>query len=136
MYRKKVTILFAMMMMLSAQSALASPLDALLNSYQAEGAAQFSAQRGKQFWATKHADKKGGPARSCSACHSNDLTRMGKHIRTGKVIKPMAPSVNAARLTKARKMKKWLHRNCKWVLGRTCTAQEKGDILTFIKTFK
>jgi len=136
MSKQHITLMIPLILLFAAPSSRASDLDNLLNSYRQTGATTFSAQRGKEFWATKHAAKNGGPARSCSACHSNDLTRTGKHIRTGKAIKPMAPSANPARLTKAKKMKKWLHRNCKWVLGRSCSAQEKGDILTFISTFK
>ncbi len=135
MFTFKTTLMIALTMLFITPASHASQLDDLLNSYRQAGASAFSAQRGKEFWAAKHAAKDGGPARSCSACHSNDLTRVGKHIRTGKAIKPMAPSANPARLTKVKKMKKWLHRNCKWVLGRSCTAQEKGDILTFIKTY-
>jgi len=29
---------------------------------------------------------------------------------------------------------KWFRRNCKTVLGRECTAQEKGDILTYLSS--
>ncbi len=136
MLKYKINLMIALAALTITSASHASQLDDLLNGYRQAGASDFSAQRGKEFWATKHAAKNGGPARSCSACHSNDLTRVGKHIRTGKAIKPMAPSVNPARLTKAKKMKKWLHRNCKWVLGRSCSAQEKGDILMFIKTYQ
>jgi hypothetical protein len=45
----------------------------------------------------------------------------------------MAPSVNAERLTEAKKMDKWFLRNCKWTLGRACTAQEKGDVLMWLR---
>ena len=44
----------------------------------------------------------------------------------------MAPSVNPKRLTDRSKIEKWFKRNCKWTLGRECTPQEKGDILTFL----
>ncbi len=113
----------------------AAPLDDLLKTLQADAAQPFSAQRGKTFWAQKHPAADGGQARSCSLCHSNDLTRKGAHIRTHKIIQPMAPASNPKRLTKLRKMRKWLLRNCKFVLARTCSAQEKGDILTFLRDF-
>lgn len=116
-------------------AARASHLDDLLKLYQQSAGKPFSAERGKAFWTTKHTPVAGEPARSCSDCHSANLDNTGKHIRTGKIIKPMAPSVNPERLTDTRKMEKWLLRNCKWVLGRECTAQEKGDVLTFIKNF-
>ena len=52
--------------------------------------------------------------------------------RAGKVIDPMAPSVNSKRLTDAKKINKWLLRNCKWTFGRECTAQEKGNVLLWL----
>jgi hypothetical protein len=70
--------------------------------------------------------------RACTSCHSNDLTQPGRHATTGKAIEPLAPSVNAKRLTERRRIEKWFKRNCKWTLGRECTPQEKGDLLSFM----
>jgi len=102
--------------------------------YQAQGAGNFSAAAGEAFWNKEFIDAKKGGKRSCATCHTADLKQQGKHKRTGKVIKPMAPTVNPERLTKVKKIKKWFLRNCKWTLGRECTAQEKGDVLAFIKS--
>jgi hypothetical protein len=44
----------------------------------------------------------------------------------------MAPAVNGVRFTRTGKVEKWFKRNCNDVLGRTCTAQEKGDVLTYL----
>jgi hypothetical protein len=121
--------------LLFAQAVHAAQLDELLNRYQQSASRPFSAESGKAFWTTKHTPVAGEPARSCAVCHSADLKSTGKHINTGKIIQPMAPAVNSKRLTDSRKMEKWLLRNCKWVLGRECTAQEKGDVLTFMKNF-
>ncbi|MCP4267412.1 MAG: DUF1924 domain-containing protein, partial [Candidatus Brocadiaceae bacterium] len=66
-------------------------------------------------------------------CHGSDLNQAGKHVRTNKLIKAMAPSANPERYTKVKKIKKWFLRNCKWTLGRECTAQEKGDVLAYLK---
>jgi len=66
------------------------------------------------------------------SCHTSNLNAKGKHIRTGKAIKPMSPSINKQRLAGIKKVNKWFKRNCKWTLGRECTAQEKLDLLTFI----
>ena len=87
----------------------------------------FSAQRGSTIW---HRQQEG---RACTRCHLESVHSKGRHERTGKVIEPMAPSVNAERLTEAKKMDKWFLRNCKWTLGRECTAQEKGDVLTWLR---
>lgn len=104
----------------------------LLAGYQSQGADSFSAERGKAMWNEPHATPKGNV--SCASCHGTDLTRSGKHLRTGKLIEPMAPSVNAERLSDPAKIEKWFLRNCKATLGRECTAQEKGDFLSYIQT--
>lgn len=105
---------------------------ALLEGYRSAGAGPFDAQAGRALWT--HRSAVGGTERSCATCHTADLRQGGRHARTGKPIKPMAPSVNPERLTDRAKVEKWFTRNCKWTLGRACTAQEKGDILTFIKS--
>ena len=109
-------------------------VDELLTEYRAEGGAtEFSAEIGKKFWSQEFT--KGDKVRQCSNCHTEDLRNEGKHIHTGKIIKPLAPSANPERLTNLKKVRKWLKRNCKWTLGRECNAQEKGDILKFIQTY-
>lgn len=87
----------------------------------------FSADRGAEVW---HRDREG---RQCTSCHLDSLYANGRHQKTGKVIEPMAPSVNPERLTDLKKMKKWFLRNCKWTFGRECTAQEKGDVLVWLR---
>ncbi len=105
--------------------------DSLLATYKAAGATGFSAQQGQKSW-TKESKHESGKMMSCTACHGDDLSKEGKHYKTGKTIKPMAPSVNAERLTDAKKIEKWFRRNCNDVWSRKCTAQEKGDILMFL----
>jgi hypothetical protein len=120
----------------SAQTpnAAADPVDDLLKDFSAQGAGNFSAQAGERFWDHPVTDPKSGEVRRCSLCHSTDLRRSGKHATTGKVIEPMAPSVNAKRLSNRADIEKWLLRNCKWTLGRECTPQEKGDALVMIRS--
>jgi len=86
----------------------------------------FSAVAGRTAW---YRDIAG---RSCPSCHTDSPHKSGRHARTGKVIEPMAPSTNPQRLTDRQHINKWLKRNCKWTFGRECTAQEKGDILTWL----
>lgn len=112
----------------SSGAALASgAIDQLLGEYRQQGVTQFSADAGQAFWQQKF---KNG---SCANCHTADPARPGKHQRTHKVIEPMAPSVNPRRLTEVKQINKWFLRNCKGVLGRECSAQEKGDILTWLQ---
>ncbi|MDH3354061.1 MAG: DUF1924 domain-containing protein [Chromatiales bacterium] len=106
------------------------------DKYKSGGAANFSASNGEKLWQRQVHSAKDNKMRSCSSCHTDNLTQMGKHHRTGKPIKPMAPSANSARFTKVKKIEKWFKRNCKWTWGRECTAQEKGDILTYLINYK
>lgn len=93
----------------------------------APGFSGFSAARGQQFFSSKH-----GNDWSCTSCHTASPVAQGKHAKTGKEIAPLAPSANAQRFTDAAKVEKWFDRNCKDVLGRVCTAQEKGDVLAYL----
>jgi len=105
----------------------------LLSEYAAQGASNPTVQQGEQLWSKKFKGAGKFPERSCSACHTTNLKQAGRHVKTKKVIEPMAPSVNAERLSSTRDIKKWFKRNCKWTLGRECTASEKASLLTYIK---
>lgn len=96
-------------------------------------AQQADASQGKQLWTRVYTGEAPYTERSCTRCHGDDLTKDGKHVKTGKLIKPLAPSVNKDSLTDEKKIEKWFMRNCKWTMGRECSAQEKADILNFIR---
>ncbi len=91
----------------------------------------FSAQRGETFFRTTH-----GREWSCSSCHTQNPSADGKHAKTEKRIAPLAPAANAERFTNPSKVEKWFKRNCNDVLGRACSAQEKGDVLTYLISLK
>jgi hypothetical protein len=110
--------------------------DAILAQLAAEakqsdpGFAGFSAQRGDAFWhATHGGGKPDTPA--CITCHTRDPRAQGQ-TRAGKMIQPMAVSKTPDRFTDPAKVEKWFTRNCKTVLGRPCTAVEKGDVITYL----
>lgn len=105
-----------------------------LQTYRSQGAGEFSAANGEALWNRKFTSKNGAAERSCASCHTANLREAGTHAVTRKPIDPMAPSVNPERLTETKFIEKWFLRNCKWTLGRECTAQEKGDVLTFIQS--
>lgn len=92
----------------------------------------FSAQRGEKLWNMQFTVS--GQQRSCTSCHTADPRQAGKHVRTGKAIQAMVPSINPDRFTDQSKINKWFKRNCKWTLGRVCTYQEKGDVLEYLKS--
>lgn len=92
----------------------------------------FSADRGKTLFLARHTGgKPDTPA--CTTCHGANPARAGE-TRAGKAIEPMAVSVTPVRFTDPDKVAKWFRRNCKSVLGRECTALEKGDFITFMST--
>lgn len=117
----------------------ATPQD-LLKHYEAQARQEsaafggFSAERGATFFKAErtHSD---GQKVSCSTCHTADPRTNGK-TRANKVIEPMAPVANPQRFTDPAKVEKWFGRNCKDVLERTCTAQEKGDFIQYLVNVK
>ena len=110
----------------------ASVANNLLSEYQQQGAQQPNPDNAKKMWTQKYQDNKGGKARSCASCHTDNLRTNGKHVRTKKTIEPLAPSINSERLNDAKKIEKWFKRNCKWTIGRECSPQEKSDFLIYI----
>ena len=125
--------IFFIILTLSSTTVFSDAIDSLQQEYLANGAGPFSAETGKTRWTELHVSKKTGKQISCQTCHGKNLTQPGKHNKTGKVIDPLAPSVNAERLTDIKFINKWFKRNCKQVLGRKCTNQEKGDFLEYLR---
>jgi cytochrome b len=68
---------------------------------------------------------------SCQSCHTPDPRREGL-TPAGKVVDPLAPVANKARFTDRKETEKWFKRNCKQVIGRECTAAEKGHFVTWL----
>lgn len=98
---------------------------------QTAGGAEIS--RGQALWQQAGQTSSDGKVRRCTTCHGTDLTLPGRHVRTGKYIDPMAPSVQATRFSKPKKVEKWFYRNCKWTWGRTCSDAEKTAMLSWLK---
>jgi len=122
---------------LGTAAAAANPArDAILAALAAEakgadpGFAAFSAPRGQTFFMANHTGGKPDTP-SCSTCHTRDPTQEGQ-TRAAKSIAPMAVSRTPDRFTDAEKVAKWFARNCNSVLGRECTAVEKGDFITYL----
>ena len=89
------------------------------------------AKQGEAFFKSTH-----GGEWSCASCHTANPLAPGKHAKTGKAIAPLAPAANPQRFADAAKVEKWFRRNCNDVLGRACTAQEKGDVLQYLMSLK
>lgn len=109
--------------LLSAYAAKAKVSDA--------GFAGFSAQRGETLY---RGNFTGGDARtpSCATCHGADPRAPGRNAKTGRPIDPVAVSAAPQRYTDAAEVDKHFTRDCKSVLGRDCTALERGDYIAFM----
>jgi len=122
--------------LLGAAPTWAGPREDILAGYAAAAKAVdpafkgFNVKRGEAFY---YAVNTGGAAEtpSCATCHGKDPTQEG-HLRTGRSVDPMAVSANPDVFTRSSKVEKWFGRECKGVMGRDCTALEKGDFITFL----
>ena len=116
------------------------------------GFSGFSAERGRDFYFAKHRVA-GGSQLSCASCHHDD-PRKGTFAhqddipcqachggfdrwpngvpRMHRQILAFAPSENPARFTDKQKVEKWFGFNCRYLLGRDCMPQEKGDLITWL----
>lgn len=116
----------------------ADPRDALLARYAAEARQAdpnfqgFDAARGRALYFGPHAGGRNPQLGACAACHTKDPRQTGQHVESKRSIDPMAASANPARFTKDTKVEKRFTRDCPDVIGRACTAQEKGDFITYL----
>lgn len=133
----KTLILALALAVFSVSLAQANPArDSILAGFATQAKADdasfagFSAERGTAFFkAQQNSGKPETP--SCTTCHGGTPFATGQ-TRAGKVIEPMAISKSSDRYTDPKKVAKWFFRNCRSVLGRECSAQEKGDYLTYM----
>lgn len=101
----------------------------------------LSAEEGKTFFNREVIQFKGdtknpGKAIACATCHTANPADMGKHIVTGKLIKPLSPVVNSKRFSSMEKVEKQFTKHCNDVVGSDCTLQEKGNYIAFLLTQK
>ncbi len=131
------TLLIASTLVLSLSSmAVAGPREDLLAQYASAAKAGnpafggFSAPRGQTLHSQNFTTGK-PDSPSCTSCHGSNPRAAGKNA-TGKVIDAVALSVAPTRYTDPAKVEKWFKRNCMEVIGRECSAVEKGDWLTYV----
>jgi len=134
---KHAVIIITLMLLISNIQLRAEGVDNLINHYAAQAKSEtqsfvgFDSDRGKDLYMKEFSTGKIDTP-SCTSCHTNDPTQFGE-TRAGKSIDPMAVSVSPERYQTLKKAEKWFGRNCRSVLGRECTAIEKGDFLSFMK---
>lgn len=94
----------------------------------------FSEIEGKKLFYLERVNKSGEKV-SCTVCHTKDPKGVGQ-TRAGKRIKPLAPVVNPERFTDLAQVEKWFRRNCKDVLERECSLEEKGNFIKYMNSIK
>ncbi len=131
---------YLILILFFSQQAWAESASTLLKKYELQAKQEssafvgFAADKGERFFHAErmHSD---GKKVSCATCHTADPRNPGK-TRANKVIEAMAVSVNSQRFSDAVKVEKWFGRNCKDVLERSCTPQEKGDFIAYLLSVK
>ncbi|HAF00024.1 MAG TPA: hypothetical protein DCO68_00875 [Methylophilaceae bacterium] len=89
---------------------------------------------GKLFFNRKFNVK--GKEIACASCHTTNPADEGKHIITGKAIRPLSPSVNEHRFTDIEKVEDKFVEHCNDILGTDCTAAEKANFIAYLMTEK
>jgi hypothetical protein len=140
----------------------AGTAEELLGRYEREARAEapefrgFSAEEGQEFYFRKYPAPILGevgcvtchlqdPRRSvmrhrtkipCRACHViDDTEHVDPENAKKREIKAFAPVANPRRFTDPDLVESWFRLNCRYVLKRSCTAVEKGNLLTWLLGF-
>lgn len=139
---KKFNIALIALLGLTAFSAQADEASAEKLAKKYEGIAKgndatykgLSAADGEAFFNQKIMVK--GKEVACASCHTANPADAGKHIVTGKPIRPLSPIVNPKRFSNTDKVEKNFTKHCNDIIERDCTAQEKGNYIAYLLTVK
>lgn len=93
-----------------------------------------NAEAGKEFYNRKITPLKGGKEVACASCHTANPADKGKHIATGKSIKPLSPVVNAKRFSDLDKVEDKFTKHCNEIIGADCKPEEKADFIAYLLT--
>jgi cytochrome c peroxidase len=105
----------------------------LLAGYVAQAGAPANPERGEKLFNTNFGKELG---LSCASCHGAVPTKSSRHAISEKRIEALAPAFNDKRFTDRSKVEGWFRTNCKDVLARECTAQEKADVVGWLISLK
>ncbi|MES2181063.1 MAG: DUF1924 domain-containing protein [Pseudomonadota bacterium] len=94
-----------------------------------------SAVDGKFFFNRKIKLANGKEA-ACASCHTQNPADEGKHMVTGKPIKPLSPMVNYKRFSDVDKVEEQFTLHCNDIIGSDCTAAEKANYIAYLLTEK
>jgi Domain of unknown function (DUF1924) len=105
----------------------------ILAGYAEQAKSTPSPERGQQFFTRKF---KGNLFESCTDCHTATPTGRGKDLSSEKLMSALAPAANSRRFTDLARVENLFNLNCKDVVGRACSAQEKADVLSWLISLK
>lgn len=139
---KKLNIVLASLLGLAAVSAHADVANAekLAQKYTTiakivnPGYAGPSATEGKIFFNRKITIN--GNEAACASCHTPNPANEGKHIVTGKAIRPLSPAVNNKRFNDLDKVEDKFTEHCNDIIGADCTPEEKANFIGYVLTEK
>ena len=139
---KKLSFILATLLSITAFSAYADVVTAqkLADKYAViakninPASTGLSASDGKNFFNRELTIK--GKQVACASCHTANPADSGKNIVTSKPIQPLAPSANEKRFTSVDTVEKKFTEHCNDIIGRDCTAQEKGNFIAYLLTVK
>ena len=77
-----------------------------------------------------------GKDMACASCHTANPADEGKHIVTGKAIRPLSPVVNPKRFEDFEKVQEKFTQHCTDIIGNDCTAAEKASYIAYLLTEK
>lgn len=77
-----------------------------------------------------------GKEMACASCHTSNPADEGKHVVTGKAIRPLSPVVNFKRFTDIDKVEGQFTQHCNDIIGSDCTAAEKANYITYLLSEK
>lgn len=139
---KNLNIALAILLGLSAFSAQASVANAeklalIYTSVAKSKNADFapSVADGKTFF-TQKVKAANGKETACASCHTANPADAGKHIVTGKKIKPLSPVVNNKRFSDYDKVEGLFSKHCNDILGADCSPADKANYITYLLTEK
>ncbi len=93
-----------------------------------------SVMEGKMFFNRKI--NVSGKEAACASCHTANPANEGKHIVTGKAIRPLSPAVNNKRFNDLDKVEDKFTEHCNDIIGSDCTPEEKANFIGYVLTEK
>lgn len=119
--------------LMSLGSAQAATPAEILAGYTAQAKSTPSPERGQQFFTRKF---KGNLYESCADCHTATPAGRGKDLTSEKLMSALAPAANSRRFIDPVRVEHFFRLNCRDVVGRDCSAQEKADVLSWLISLK